>query len=132
MSEERKKRRILLAEDDEFLRTLCQRILKQDYDITPTKNGKEAIEHYHTRKEEYDLLLTDTEMPEVSGIELVRTVRSYDSQIPIIGMSGEPQYRKKMTDAGANSFIIKPFDFRQLCDTIAEYTKAGGNNNVRI
>jgi two-component system chemotaxis response regulator CheY len=90
--------------------------------ITEAVNGKEAITKLMNGK--FDLLLTDMNMPEMGGAELVRFVRNgLQSDIPIVIITtrGESHDRDLGMQLGANSYLTKPVDVTKLIKTILTY-----------
>ena len=86
-SQEERCPRILLAEDDEAIRRLTARMLKQGgCEVEECEDGAVAWEQI--QRECYDLLLTDYQMPHLTGLELVEKVRSADMALPVILASG--------------------------------------------
>ena len=79
--------RILLAEDDETMRTfLCRSLEKAGYDVVTVSHGVEALPHL--AKEKFDLLLTDIVMPGMDGIELARRATSMHEELPVMFITG--------------------------------------------
>ena len=105
---------ILIAEDDELiLRTIEHKLLKEGYDVILSRNGKEAIDHI--KNSEVDLIITDTMMPFVSGIEILSALNLME-KIPVIMLSSMGQEEVILTafDLGASDFIVKPFSPNEL------------------
>lgn len=112
-----KKNRILVAEDEEALRTLLKYNLEKDgYEVTLAADGEEALARLNERLP--DLLLVDWMMPGASGIEVCRSVRqnSQSRGLPIIMLTarGEESDRIRGLDMGADDYLIKPFAVTEL------------------
>jgi len=108
---------ILVADDDEGTRQLLASILgREGYQLVQAQDGEEALAAAYTHRP--DLILTDIQMPRVSGIELTRRLRSDGSMatVPIILVSGLHETTDKVAglDAGATDFVTKPFDRAEL------------------
>ena len=108
---------ILVADDDEGTRQLLASILgREGYQLVQAQDGEEALAAAYTHRP--DLILTDIQMPRVSGIELTRRLRSDASMatVPIILVSGLHETTDKVAglDAGATDFVTKPFDRAEL------------------
>lgn len=121
-------KRILLADDNKMNILLAQTVIKKYKMITDVAyNGLEALELFKTN--DYDLILTDIQMPEMGGIELTRTIRVYPdkskSNIPILGVTANvlQEDRKKYIESGINDLVLKPFSEKELIDKIADYVK---------
>ncbi len=104
-------RKILLAEDSPFFRGMIKSYLKgAGYEVEVAENGKEALNKLLSG-EKFDLVVTDLEMPEMDGFNLIKEIRSNPDykDIPIIvitSLTGE-DIRRKVLDLGANSYEIK-------------------------
>jgi two-component system, chemotaxis family, chemotaxis protein CheY len=76
----------------------------------------------------YDLVLSDWNMPHVSGVELLRTIRhgKVRSHTPVLLISGDVSSRRRIeaVDAGANCFLPKPFVATELCDEVLKIISA--------
>ena len=108
---------ILVADDDEGTRQLLASILgREGYQLVQAQDGEEALAAAYRHRP--DLILTDIQMPRVSGIELTRRLRSDASMatVPIILVSGLHETTDKVAglDAGATDFVTKPFDRAEL------------------
>jgi two-component system chemotaxis sensor kinase CheA len=103
-------KRILLAEDSPFFRGMIKNYLVgAGYEVETTENGKEALNRLFSGN--FDLIITDLEMPEMGGFELIKEVRASPDykNIPIIvvtSLAGE-DVRRKVLDLGANAYEVK-------------------------
>lgn len=102
--------RIILAEDNDILRKSLSFFLEsKGFIVDQFSDGKDALDAIKTG--EYDLILTDINMPGISGMEITQYVRqSINSDVPIIILtsSGVEQTELDSFDIGANEFIAKP------------------------
>lgn len=111
-------RRLLLAEDNELNVLLLNTILKKwniDFDIV--HNGVEALDLYESS--DYDVVITDIEMPEMGGIELTDRIRSAEDQqpgVPIIALTANvfKEDHDQYISAGMDGVILKPFSEQSL------------------
>jgi len=117
---EQYKKTLLIAEDNPELRTLLKRVLNADYLAIETKDGLEAWAVFNDGII-INGVLTDTEMPNMGGLELIAKIRDVNKDIPIICMSGEPDYKQQALNAGANEFLLKPFNLSVLIEKIKMY-----------
>ncbi len=110
--------RILIAEDDPTAARLLETILGEYGHIYLTRDGLEALEIARTTKPH--LILSDIQMPRMSGFELCQQLESdtETASIPIILLSGSDQPDKARCDARA--FFTKPFDIHELRRTVRE------------
>jgi two-component system chemotaxis response regulator CheY len=118
---------ILVADDSAIMRMFLvmnmRRMLRVN--ITEAVNGRDALAKLMNGK--YDLLLTDMNMPEMGGAELVRAVRTgLNSDIPIVIITtkGEVKDRDLGMSLGANGYLTKPVDVKELIKSIL--THLGG------
>jgi CheY-like chemotaxis protein len=112
---------ILVADDSSIMRMFLvmnmRRMLRVN--ITEAENGREALAKLMNGK--FDLLLTDMNMPEMGGAELVRFVRNglkSDMPIVIITTKGESRDRDLGMELGANAYLTKPVDVKDLIKTV--------------
>jgi CheY-like chemotaxis protein len=109
--------RILLVDDEADVRRALATFLRgMGHDVRTAANGVEAIA---ALRDSTDLLITDINMPDMDGIEMVTTLRETASTMPIIAMSGGGLFDKGMLlDAaealGADLTLEKPFDLEVL------------------
>jgi two-component system chemotaxis sensor kinase CheA len=106
-----KKIRVLLAEDSPFFRNTVRKYLEQaDFDVVCAVDGEKAWATLHSEEGEFDLLLTDIEMPFLTGLELTKRVRQSEfKDIPIIALTSLSQVedRERGIDAGVDDYQIK-------------------------
>ncbi|KQC00395.1 ATP-binding protein [Pedobacter sp. Hv1] len=117
--------KILIAEDNQ-MNTLLMRKLLAKWNITPdfASNGADAVEAFKTN--DYDLILMDIHMPIMDGYEASRTIRNYGdtvkSAVHIIALTASValDVRNKITEAGINDYVSKPFNPEELRGKIEE------------
>lgn len=116
--------RILLAEDVMVNQRMASRILeKSGFVVSVASNGREAVDIY--RKEAFDLILMDVDMPVMDGLEATQAIRRLEkdaaSRVPIIAMTGHAMKddREKCMEAGMDGYISKPVDPRRLVEIIS-------------
>ena len=113
------KSRILLAEDEKDINDLlCEHLTTQGYEVSTCFDGKSTLDKIEKFGPEIDLFLLDWMMPGKSGIELCQYIRSQSStqDKPIIILTARSDSDSVITglDSGANDYISKPFDLREL------------------
>ena len=124
-------RRILVAEDQENIRTALERIVTSwGFCCDAAKDGVEAIELIR-RVRDYDVVLSDLEMPRASGIQVFRALREVAPETPVIFITGglyDGQHRLTRLREEGNCFelILKPFKVSHLEKVIHQVLKAGG------
>ncbi|MEA5428245.1 response regulator transcription factor [Arcicella lustrica] len=106
---------ILIIEDDERIASLVKRGLEEnDYTVTLAYDGmmgrKLALQN------DYDLIITDIILPKLNGLELCKDIRSAkpDTLIIMLTALGTTDDKVEGFDAGADDYLVKPFDFREL------------------
>ena len=112
---------ILVVEDHlPLLRDISFILQVAGFDVISASNGAEALDMM--RRQIPDLVVSDIEMPNMSGYELLRQMRSEKkfAAFPCIFMSGKDDYDHLMTalDLGAGDYLPKPFDAYELIDSI--------------
>lgn len=110
--------KILLVEDSSSYRLLIRKQLEKHlYQVIEASNGQEGLAKLQ-QDSEIKLILTDYEMPNMNGIELVQAIRrEYEtSELKIIGISAadSPALSAKFIKSGANDFLTKPFNYEEL------------------
>ncbi len=117
--------RILVAEDEDDLRSFVVGLLSRTYTVDAARNGSEALELM--KKHRPDLVLTDVMMPEVSGLDLARMLKLDPSlsNIPVILLTarGENEAALEGFQAGADDFVAKPFHANVLQARIRAHLK---------
>ena len=115
--------KILLAEDNEANQFLIKALTKtQDWDITVVDDGEKAVEQY--KKDDYDLILMDVQMPVMNGYEATKIIREIESEkgvhTPIIALTAYAMESDKnlCIEAGMDDYIAKPFKRQQFLDAI--------------
>ncbi|TMQ71080.1 MAG: response regulator [Candidatus Eisenbacteria bacterium] len=111
------KSKILIAEDEMNLREVLRfQLTTAGYDVVEAEDGRQAIEK--ARETMPDLLLLDVMMPYVDGFEVVRELRKsfLTRHIPIIMLTAKAELEDRLHgfDDGANDYIVKPWDYREL------------------
>ena len=93
-----------------------------NYEITQADNGLEAWVLW--KNNEFDLLITDINMPKMNGIELLKRVKEVNKSFPVIIITGVSVETAKLnaTENGADAFLVKPFKMKQMLDKINELT----------
>jgi PAS domain S-box-containing protein len=102
--------KILVAEDNPVNLSIAKRFLnKWGIVVTEAVNGKEAVEKF--RKEEFDLLLIDLEMPEMDGATALKEIRKLNNNIPIVAFTAAvyDNMQADLLQKGFTDFIHKPF-----------------------
>ena len=113
-------RRVLLVEDDRRLSELLVRLLTaESYEVVPVFDGQAGLHHGLTGR--WDALVIDRTLPAMEGVDLVRRLRSRGITTPIMLLTarGTTEDRVEGLDAGAEDYVVKPFDSDELPGTPA-------------
>ncbi len=118
------KKTILIAEDSSSVRNFISLALKiKGFKIVAAEDGMDALEKLP--KHNFDLLVTDLNMPNIDGYQLISTVRSDPqySELPIIILSSLSQDEdiEKGIEVGANSYLVKPFNTKRIQYEVMKY-----------
>ena len=104
--------RVLMADDSKTMRTIIRRSLQAVgvNEATEAGDGNEAIALF--KPGEFDMVLTDWNMPGQPGIEVARAIRAQDAKIPIIMITTEAERRQvlRAIEAGVTDYLVKPFE----------------------
>jgi two-component system chemotaxis response regulator CheY len=119
-------KRFLIVDDSASIRQLVSFALNDaGYEVLAANNGEEAVGRLSEGT--FDMVITDLNMPQMDGIELIRNIRSMDSCrfVPIIMLTTEAQEDKKRQgkEAGASGWIVKPFSAEQLQNVVRKFLK---------
>ena len=109
--------KILVVEDDSSLRTVIRLVLEQaDYQVAEAPNGRAALDQL--ADESPDLILVDSKMPLLTGVELIERLRAQPqyAQTPVVLLTGLPG--SVPADAAANAIVAKPFEKEDLLNVI--------------
>jgi len=106
------KQKILVVDDSEFNRKVLIEVLKDEYDIIEASNGREALDIINKNPATISLVLLDILMPEMTGLEVLRTLNDagISSLIPVILITAADTEEEYGLNLGAVDFITKPFD----------------------
>ena len=110
-----KKPHILIVDDDNRILKLLKKFLSQnDYLVSTSVSANDAVDLLANFT--YDLLILDVMMPEVTGLEFAAKIKASGNIMPIVMLTAlsEPEDRIKGLEAGANDYVTKPFEPREL------------------
>ena len=110
--------RILIVEDEGSLADSVRYNLEREgYVVTVAEDGRQALERF--RAESPALVILDLMLPEVSGLDLCRTIRS-ESDVPIIMVTAKDSEADKVAglELGADDYVTKPFSVRELLSRV--------------
>ncbi|MBL8807726.1 MAG: response regulator [Rhodospirillales bacterium] len=109
---------VLLVEDDAFAIKIAQTVLRQlriPY-VSTARDGAEALDILNAGMQKYDLIISDWNMPEMTGLQLLKAVRQKWPSMPFIMLTGRatPEFVVQARDHGVDAYVVKPFSPAQL------------------
>lgn len=114
-----KPKRILVAEDNDFVRMQIVSFLKDDgYETAESSDGQQAV---NAAKEEFDLVIADVRMEPVSGFDFIKIIRSSGNNTPVILVTGDetPDLLNEASKLGVLAVLKKPVNKERLSKTIS-------------
>ena len=125
--------RILLAEDERSLARALVRILeKNNYAADAVFNGEDALAYLESG--DYDAAILDIMMPKMDGITVLKTLRQRGNPIPVIMLTAKAEVDDKVLglDSGANDYLTKPFDTRELLARLRAVTRNQNTADTKL
>ena len=116
--------KILIIEDEpKVVAFLKKGLEEQGFDISFAYDGQ--LGERLALREDFDMIILDVIIPQVNGIELCRRIREKNEQVPILMLTALGTTEDKVSgfDAGADDYLVKPFEFRELLARIKALTK---------
>jgi two-component system, chemotaxis family, chemotaxis protein CheY len=114
---------VLLADDSKTMRTIIRRSLEAlgVSSITEAADGVEAVNLF--QQQEFTLVLTDWNMPNKNGLEVIQEIRSKNTRVPIIMITTEAEKRQilRAIEAGVTDYLVKPFETDVLREKLAKH-----------
>src|ERR1700750_3117134 len=111
-------KKILIVDDSKAMRMIVRRSLIQagftNLEVIEANNGAEALQI--VEQQSPDIVLSDWNMPEMKGIELLRSLRAKGRNVPLgfITSESSPEIHQQAVDSGASFVIVKPFTFAAI------------------
>ena len=130
-TEQKRRQRLLIADDSEINRSILADMLGEEYEIMEAENGLEAVSALQKHRTEIDLVLLDIVMPEMDGFEVLSVMNRnhWIEDIPVIMISSEtaPAHIERAYNLGVTDFITRPFNalivHRRVVNTTLLYAK---------
>jgi DNA-binding response OmpR family regulator len=118
--------RILIVEDDiQLAEILTEALIDTQYVVDVAKDGETAWDWVKTF--EYDLVLLDITLPKLDGVSFCQRLRQYNATLPVLMLTARDTIADKITglDAGADDYMVKPFDLQELMARIRALLRRG-------
>ena len=128
--------RILVVEDEDDIQKILENyLIDQGYAVTLAYDGVDGIAKFHNG--EFDLVLLDVMMPKIDGITVLQEIRKKGNLIPVLLLTAKSEVDDKVVglDAGANDYLTKPFNSRELLARIRAMTRTQtvqGNSQLKV
>ncbi len=125
--------KILFAEDEKSLSRAVSMILeKNHYVVDPVYNGQDALDYLETG--DYDAAILDIMMPKMDGITVLKKIRAEGIRIPIIMLTAKSEIDDKVLglDSGANDYLTKPFDTKELLARLRAMTRPSDTADSKL
>ena len=116
--------RLLYAEDERSLaRAVSAVLVKNNYSVDVVYDGQSALDYLAT--ENYDGAILDVMMPKLDGFEVLRRIRERGDSTPVLLLTAKSEIDDRVTglDSGANDYLTKPFDMKELLARIRAMTR---------
>lgn len=125
--------RMLVVEDEKDLNSIiCSKLVKEGYNVDACYDGQAALDFIEMT--EYDGVIMDIMIPHVNGMEVLKTIRANNQQVPVLFLTakGETQDIVRGLDAGASDYMTKPFEFPEFLARLRVMLRTQGvvNENV--
>lgn len=125
--------RMLVVEDEKDLNSIiCSKLVKEGYNVDACYDGQAALDFIEMM--EYDGVIMDIMIPHVNGMEVLKTIRANNQQVPVLFLTakGETQDIVRGLDAGASDYMTKPFEFPEFLARLRVMLRTQGvvNENV--
>jgi len=113
--------RILFLDDEKFIVDITGRILERlGYQVETKMNPLEALELFQSKPDQFDLVITDMTMPQMTGVKLSKKLMEIRSDIPVIICTGHSSLidEKKAKEMGIAAYVMKPIAMKNIAETI--------------
>jgi EAL domain-containing protein (putative c-di-GMP-specific phosphodiesterase class I) len=117
--------RVLVVEDEPaLLRSIQRTLAARGYFVDSAPNGADAAALFSKSESEFDIIISDIAMPGMDGIQLLKSVREHDADIPVVLITGEPSVTTavKALEYGAFNYLTKPVDNCELESVVERAT----------
>jgi len=113
--------KILYVEDDMEISHQLEKLFKKVFkNIDVTDDGEKGLEKY--TQDKYDIVITDIEMPNMNGIDMIKKIReiNYEQIVIVTSAYNDTKYLQELIELGVDMFILKPFDMNRIFTSIAK------------
>jgi two-component system cell cycle response regulator DivK len=115
-------KRVLVVEDNELnLKLFCDLLRAHDHEAEPVRDGREAVDR--ARAFSPDLIIMDIQLPYVSGLDLIRTIKADDAlkRIPVMAVTAYAAHgdEERIREAGAEAYVSKPISVMKFIGEVS-------------
>ena len=128
---------VLYVEDDDAIRNSLGTILKKVFkEVITCVDGRDGISNYelYTRDMDvvFDAIISDINMPNMNGLEMVKKIREHDMEIPVVMTTahGESNYLLEAIKLGVSGYTLKPIDTKELLMTVQRFCEIKRNQRI--
>jgi two-component system OmpR family response regulator len=125
--------RLLLVEDDaKLVRALQRGLHREGYAVDLAASGDEALEQ--ARSYDYDAVVLDVMLPGTDGFAVCRELRRREQWVPVLMLTARDHVRDRIRglDAGADDYMVKPFDFGEMLARLRALTRRGPSERPAV
>ena len=123
--------KVLVIEDEVDLNRSIVKLLKtQQYSVDAAYDGQEALDYI--RVSQYDVIISDIMMPQLDGLGVLSYLRNHQIKTPVLMLTAKDSLEDKITglDAGADDYLVKPFEFDELLARIRVMLRRNNRENL--
>ena len=121
---DRKYRLLIIDDNEEILTSLKSFLSKKDYEVVSASNGLDALKLIEAATEEFDLVITDLVMPNISGVAITAIIKKQNSKLPVIAITGFGEQPEALArEVHADIVMEKPFKLDELESNIVSLLK---------
>jgi len=118
------------VEDETINRMFMKESLKFQYDLIEASDGIEALKMYESHKP--DLILLDIDLPKLSGLEVLETLRKQNQSVPVIAVTAYINRKEVIMEAGADDILFKPYNTRDLLEKVAKFSSRNITDSLSV
>ena len=133
MSTQEQPPRLLIVDDDEYIRRLCERVaVGMGFSCETSANGRQAADLMAGQM--FDIVLTDVRMPDGDGFELFEHIKSHAPQTAVAMMTGYGTIEQAVTafKAGVQDYLTKPFELDALSNLLRDLAQWHGRSDAEL
>ena len=110
---------LVIDDNEEILVALKNFLRKKNYIVASATNGLDGLKLFESAADEFDLVITDLVMPNISGVAVISIIKKKNPDIPVIAITGYGEQPEALAkEARADTVIEKPFKLNKLIKTI--------------